>query len=47
MKFVYHNHRFEFVIDLQKCIRGNNEMTDPKEFGLLVDTYWVQAGGAN
>ena len=48
MKFVYHNHRFEFEkTDGKNVFEVINEMTDPKEFGLLVDTYWVQAGGAN
>jgi len=48
LKFVYHNHRFEF-----EKFNGKNffevvvENTDSKEVGFLVDTYWVQAGGVS
>ena len=46
LKFVYHNHKFEF-----EKSNGKNffeiiaENTNPSEVGFLVDTYWVQAGG--
>lgn len=48
LKFVYHNHSFEF-----EKFNGKTgmdlllERTDPKTFGFVIDTYWVQAGGAN
>lgn len=48
LKFVYHNHHFEFG-----KFGGETGMdilfreTDPEAFGFLLDTYWVQAGGAN
>lgn len=48
LKFVYHNHRFEFEkfgqLTIMEHIINN---TDNDTFGLLVDTYWVQAGGAS
>lgn len=48
MKFVYHNHRFEFAkINGKNAFEVIAENTNPEEFGLLVDTYWVQAGGSN
>ncbi len=48
LKFVYHNHNFEFekfdgVTGLDLLL--NN--TDPETFGIELDTYWVQSGGAN
>jgi sugar phosphate isomerase/epimerase len=48
LQFVYHNHRFEF-----EKFHGKTGMdylfeeTDPKSFGFEIDTYWIQAGGAN
>ena len=48
LRFVYHNHRFEF-----ESFNGRTGMdilfeeTDSDAFGFLLDTYWVQAGGAN
>ncbi len=49
LKFLYHNHRFEFMkIDGKR--NGMEYMaanTDPKKFGFLADFYWVQAGGAS
>lgn len=48
LSFVYHNHKFEFekfdgVTGMEVLL---NE-TNPKEFGFIIDTYWIQAGGAN
>jgi len=47
-EFIYHNHKFEFqkfdgITGMEILI---NE-TDPQDFGLELDTYWVQAGGGN
>lgn len=48
MKFVYHNHRFEFTKEDGKIFyEYMAEMADSKVFGFLLDTYWVQAGGAS
>lgn len=48
LKFIYHNHNVEFErfgdqtgLDLLLL------NTDPETFGFELDTYWVQAGGAN
>lgn len=49
MKFLYHNHRFEFV-KIDGKMNGMEylaEKTDPDKFGFLADFYWVQAGGAS
>lgn len=48
LRFVYHNHRFEFqkydgVSGLDILL---NE-SDPKYFDFEIDTYWIQAGGAD
>lgn len=48
LKFIYHNHNFEFmkfdgVIGMDILL---NE-TDPEVFDFEIDTYWVQAGGGN
>jgi sugar phosphate isomerase/epimerase len=48
LEFIYHNHKFEF----QKFdgITGMEILmneTDPDDFGLELDTYWIQAGGGN
>lgn len=48
LKFIYHNHKFEF--EKFDGITGLDIMlneTDPKTFGFEIDTYWVQAGGAD
>ncbi len=48
LKFIYHNHSFEF-----EKFGGRTGMellldnTDPETFGIELDTYWVQAGGGN
>jgi len=48
LHFAYHNHNFEFekfdgITGMEILL---NE-TDPEAFGFIIDTYWVQAGGAN
>lgn len=48
LQFVYHNHKFEF----QKFEDSTGmdllfNKSDSKTFGFEIDTYWVQAGGAN
>lgn len=49
LKFLYHNHAFEFArIDGKTTgIEYLAQKTDPKKFGFLADFYWVQAGGAS
>jgi sugar phosphate isomerase/epimerase len=48
LKFVYHNHKFEFEkFDGISGIEILFNKTDPKTFGFELDTYWLQAGGAN
>ena len=48
LQFVYHNHKFEFEKFGDKIgLDILFENTDPKTFGFEIDTYWVQAGGAN
>lgn len=48
-RFLYHNHAREFARNAE----GKNffdrlcEAFSPEECGLLLDTYWVQAGGAD
>ncbi len=48
LKFIYHNHKFEFekfegATGMELLLSG----TDPEAFGFELDTYWIQAGGAN
>lgn len=48
LKFVYHNHHFEF--EKYNGITGMEILlheTDPAVFSFELDTYWVQSGGAN
>ncbi len=48
LKFVYHNHNFEFEkFGVKNFFEIVEDHTDPKVFGLLVDTFWLQAGGAS
>lgn len=48
LKFVYHNHKFEFEkFNNKNFFEIIAENTNPTEVGFLVDTYWVQAGGAS
>src|SRR5699024_3238669 len=47
LKFIYHNHAFEFAkFDGKTIMDILLEETD-ENFGFEIDTYWVQAGGAN
>lgn len=48
LKFVYHNHHFEF--EKYDGVTGMDllfDATDPKSFGFLLDTYWLQVAGAD
>jgi len=48
LKFAYHNHNFEF--EKYDGITGMDillQESDPQTFGFELDTYWVQAGGAD
>jgi sugar phosphate isomerase/epimerase len=48
LKFIYHNHSFEFERFGDKTgLDLLLSKTDPEAFGFELDTYWVQAGGAN
>jgi sugar phosphate isomerase/epimerase len=48
LKFVYHNHNFEFEkFDGKTGMDLLFENSDSEAFGFEIDTYWVQAGGAN
>lgn len=48
LQFVYHNHRFEFEkFDGVTGMEILFNETNPREFGFIIDTYWIQAGGAN
>ncbi len=48
LKFVYHNHNFEFRnFDGQTGMDILFNETDPEVFDFELDTYWVQAGGAD
>jgi len=48
LKFAYHNHNFEF--EKYNGITGMDILfreSDPEAFGFELDTYWIQAGGAD
>ncbi len=48
MRFLYHNHHFEFTKYDGKC--GMDilfEESDPRYFDFEIDTYWVQTAGAS
>lgn len=48
LKFIYHNHNFEFAkYDGVTGMEILLEESDPEVFEFEIDTYWVQAGGAN
>jgi len=48
LSFIYHNHNFEFVkFDGVTGMDILLEESDPDVFGFEIDTFWVQAGGAN
>lgn len=46
--FMYHNHDFEFEkINGQRIMERLIEEFTPEELGITLDTYWVQAAGAD
>ena len=48
LKFIYHNHSFEFEkFNGTTALDYLFDNSDPKAFGFELDTYWVQCGGAN
>ena len=48
LEFIYHNHNFEFVKFGDKTgLDILFEESDPESFNFEIDTYWVQAGGAD
>lgn len=48
LKFAYHNHNFEFEKFNNKTIMDILiEETNPQSVEFIIDTYWIQAGGAN
>lgn len=48
LKFVYHNHKFEFQkYDGKTGMDILFENSNAQTFGFEIDTYWVQAGGGN
>ncbi|NMB97871.1 MAG: sugar phosphate isomerase/epimerase [Clostridiaceae bacterium] len=48
LRFVYHNHKFEFEkFDGVTGMEILYNETNPEVFDFEIDTYWVQAGGGN
>lgn len=48
LRFIYHNHNFEYMkFDGLTGMEILLNETDPETFDFEIDTYWVQAGGAN
>lgn len=48
LKFIYHNHNFEFVkFEGKSGMDILLEETDPEAVDFELDVYWVQAGGAD
>lgn len=48
LKLIYHNHHFEFEkFDGVTAMDILMTESDPEALGFEIDTYWVQAGGAN
>lgn len=48
LRFIYHNHDFEFhKFDGSTGMEILINETDPEFFDFEIDTYWVQAGGAD
>ena len=48
LQFIYHNHSFEFEkFDGETMMDILFNQTDPEAFHFEIDTYWVQAGGAD
>ena len=46
--FMYHNHNFEFAkVGEKNIILHLMDLFSPEEMGFTLDTYWVQAGGAD
>ena len=48
LRFIYHTHRFEF--EKFGGVTGMDilfEKSDPRYFDFEIDTYWIQAGGAD
>ena len=46
--FMYHNHDRElFQLQGKTILRKMAEDFSPKELGFVLDTFWIQAGGAN
>ena len=46
--FMYHNHHFEFQwYEGKTILRWLAKKFAPEELGFILDTFWVQAGGAN
>ncbi len=47
LQFIYHNHNFEFLKFDAKTVMDIMFENTPSCFFFELDTYWVQAGGAN
>jgi sugar phosphate isomerase/epimerase len=48
LKFIYHNHNFEYTkFDGKTGMDILLESSDPEVFDFEIDVYWVQAGGAD
>ncbi len=48
LRFIYHNHNFEFVkFDGLTGLEILFSESDPQVFDFEIDTFWIQAGGAN
>ncbi len=48
LRFIYHNHNFEFVkFDGLTGLEILFNESDPEVFDFEIDTYWVQAGGGD
>jgi len=48
LRFIYHNHNFEYIkFDGKTGMDILLEETDPLNFDFEIDTFWVQAGGAD
>jgi len=46
--FMYHNHDREFIrLQGKTILRKMAEDFSPEELGFVLDTFWIQAGGAN
>jgi len=48
LQFMYHNHNSEFrKLDGKTVLDKMAEDFSPEEMGFILDTFWIQAGGAN